>query len=264
MIDYAELAKINEAMKPINEIEKNIRIFNEFLAIFKNIHALPNETQLKNTQTLLNSLEQLEQNSQTQEAVYTIPYNLLKQLTNDKYEVTDESILELINNDNFKENLLEKFDQIEIGEKFKNRKNIIEEAFNLYKLNYFSGCLCLLYSQLEGIMTDYLFAKNLIEKYSEHGQIKYKKFGSNEKKRDNKISGLFDKIKLCKDINDNFLRLETYRLNSDENIRFSESRNKVIHGSNIESFNAINCFTTFIWINSIIQSIHESEINKLA
>ena len=259
MITYAELEKIKETVKPIHELEKNIRIFNEFSAIVKNFPTLPNETQLKNTQTLLNSLEQLEQNSQTKEAIYTIPYKLLRQVTNDKYEVTDKSILELINNDIFKENLLAKFDQIEIGEKFKNRKNIIEEAFNLYRLNYFSGCLCLLYSQLEGIMTDYLFAKNLIEEYSEYGQIKYKKIGSNEKKRENKVNGLFDKIKLCKGINDNFLRLEKYRLNSDENIRFSESRNKVIHGSNIESFNAINCFTTFIWINSIIQSIYESE-----
>ena len=259
-MELSELARISKLMKPIHDVEKVTRTINEFSKVLKNIeknYGYPVPKHPEKTKIILNSLRELEKNSETKEAIYTIPYKDLSKLVTDSFEVTEITILELINTDRFRKKLLSKFDQIEISEKFQNRKKIIEEALELYKLKYFSGCLCLLYSQLEGIITDYLLSKNRIEEYTYNKKTCYKKYGQNAEHKKNRIGGLFDKIDLCKEINDNFFRLKEYRLDSDENMMLSDSRNQVIHGSNINNFDEKTCFTIFIWINSIIQSIHE-------
>ena len=128
----------------------------------------------------------------------------------------------------------------------------------MYEKEYFAGCLCLLHSQLEGIITDYLLHKKIIkEEFDEYKKTHYIKYNGNIKNKNDKVSGLFKKIDLSKNINKNFLRLKEYKLDSNENIQFWDARNKVLHGSNISDFNDKTCFVVFIWINSILTSIKE-------
>lgn len=74
------------------------------------------------------------------------------------------------------------------------------------------------------------------------------------------ISGLAQKIELAKDINENFLRLENFQFDNDQNKKFHNERNDLLHGSNIDNFNAERCFIVFIWIDSILGSIHTNEV----
>ena len=68
------------------------------------------------------------------------------------------------------------------------------------------------------------------------------------------------KIELAKDINENFLRLESFQFDNDQNKKFHNERNDLLHGSNIDNFNAERCFIVFIWIDSILGSIYRNEV----
>ncbi|MFX1824184.1 hypothetical protein [Acinetobacter sp. AS5] len=200
-------------------------------------------------------LSKMEGNSNLSEALETIPYRQIFRLLANSEQIESVSILHLINDDLFQMGILECFDEIQIGNHFKRRKQLIAEAFKLYELEYFSGCLCLIHSQLEGIITDYLIFKNIIRKEIASGKTKFicNSDGKN-------VVGLAKKIELAKDINENFLRLESFQFDNDQNKKFHNERNDLLHGSNIDNFNAERCFIVFIWIDSILGSIYRNEV----
>lgn len=200
-------------------------------------------------------LSEMEENPNLSEARETIPYRQVFRLLANSEQIESVSILHLINEDLFQNGILECFDEIQIGNHFKKRKPLIVEAFKLYELEYFSGCLCLIHSQLEGIITDYLIFKNIIRKEIVNGKTR---FICNSNKQN--ISGLANKIKLAKDINESFLRLESFQFDNDQNKKFHNERNDLLHGSNIDNFNAERCFIVFIWIDSILGSIYRNEV----
>jgi|GEM_PF-2178538 len=255
------------------DIETIMQNFNKILQPFadiaKNIHEVANNPKVQ--QTLQNIsvaiqnhektapqidkiLSEMEENENLSEALETVPYRQLFKLALNNFEVEDLSILKLVNQPNFQEGLLNYFDKIKIDTMFEKRKNTLQEALKLYDLNFFAGCSCLLYSILEGLITDYLVFKKIITKHNESGKTVYRN------KIDNKpITGLRKKIDLAKNINENFLRLENYKFDSSHNKKFHDERNDVLHGSNINNFTPERCFITIIWISSILSSIQKEQ-----
>ena len=252
-----DLTKITiEPTPPLIKVERLIRQYNKLMLDISNTLKVEKGTNKLSSSTFEKSLEAIKNDEQLSEALETIPYNLLFDLAvDDSFQITDVTVIKLINKNKFKENILGYFDEIAI---FKDRKKVIKEALDLYEKEYFAGCLCLLHSQLEGIITDYLLHKKIIkEEFDEYKKTHYIKYNGNIKNKNDKVSGLFKKIDLSKNINKNFLRLKEYKLDSNENIQFWDARNKVLHGSNISDFNDKTCFVVFIWINSILTSIKE-------
>ncbi|MDX8253048.1 MULTISPECIES: hypothetical protein [Acinetobacter calcoaceticus/baumannii complex] len=200
-------------------------------------------------------LDEMKNNPNLSEALETVPYvQLVKLLTNS--EVKDNvSVLDLINDAYFQRTLFYNFDAINISNHFKNRRVLIEEALQLYKLGMYAGCLTLLHSQFEGILTDYLIYKNIIEKKIVNSKTKFKMLPSGPE-----ITGLAKKIDLAKTIGDTFKRLESYIFDNDQNVKFHNERNDILHGSNIANFNKERCFVVFIWIDSILDSIYMEEV----
>ncbi|MDH2587145.1 hypothetical protein [Acinetobacter baumannii] len=208
-------------------------------------------------------LDEMNNNPNLSEALETVPYiQLVKLLTNSEAK-DNVSVLDLINDAYFQKTLFYNFDAITISNHFKNRKILIEEALQLYKLGLYAGCLTLLHSQFEGILTDYLLFKGLIEKDTESSKTTFydvAKLPIVDKKFKAKVTGLSAKITLAKNISDSFKRLDTYIYDNDQNIKFNDERNDILHGSNIANFNAERCFVIFIWIDSILDSIYTEEV----
>jgi len=196
-------------------------------------------------------LDEMQNNGNYSEALKTIRYRQLLRLIVNSEKVEDKNLLNLINQEVFQKPILTYFEKIDLGTHFKKRKSLIEEAFQLYKHEFYAGCLTLLLSQFEGIITDYLIFKGVIVK----NKTKYKKVYDGKD-----VVGLAAKIELAKDINENFKRLESFNFDNDQNIKFHSERNAILHGSNIANFNAERCFVVFIWIDSILGSIYTEEV----
>lgn len=214
-------------------------------------------------------LDEMKNNGNYSEALKTIRYRQLLRLIINSEKIEDKNLLNLINQDVFQKPILTYFEKIDIGIHFQRRKALIEEAFQLYKHEFYAGCLTLLLSQFEGIITDYLIFKNVIKKDIKNGKTKFyevAKLANGAKEKTSELSSLAKKIELAKNINENFKRLESYNFDNDENQKFHNERNDILHGSNIANFNAERCFVLFIWIDSILGSIYTEEVTlkKLA
>jgi len=207
-------------------------------------------------------ISEMKNNPNLSEAHHTLSYKQVFKLLSESEDLENTSLLDLINQSYFQESLLECFDKIEISNHFKKRKKIIEEAFKLYELKLYAGCSCLLHSQVEGIITDYLIFKNILKKDIKNGKTIFK-LHSNEKET---VHGLQPKLKLAKDINENFSRLEVFEFDNNSNIKFHNERNDLLHGSNIDNFTNERCLILFIWLDSIVGSIYKNEsyINSLS
>lgn len=261
-----DIASQMSKIKVSPELQKNLETISKF-RINPKVQELIQQTNnaIQNHEKTAPHIEKLllemEKNENLSEAFEMLPYKQIFRLALNNFQLEDLTILNLINEDFFQKNLLNYFNEININQSFKKRKDILKEALKLYKLEYFAGCSCLLHSQLEGIITDYLLFKNIITlETASSGQTKFKKTDATAKK--SYISGLSEKIIAAKDINKNFLRLENYTLDSNNQRKFSNERNDVLHGSNIDNFNAERCFITIIWITSILSSIQKEQVEN--
>lgn len=252
------LLKIEKFIKPIASKLNQLQTDPETIKTLQNIGYLFQNFE-RTSPFMKKILLEMKSNSNLSEALKTVPYRQLFRLISDSDQIENVSILDLVNENYFQKGILKCFDEIQIGGHFQNRKKIIEEAFNLYKLDLFAGCLCLIHSQLEGIITDYLLYKNIVkERVTLNGKIILEKTNCTGKKCS--ISGLAEKIGLAKTISENFNRLENFNFDNNENIKFSNERNNVLHGSNINNFNRERCFIVFIWIDSILNSMYYNEV----
>lgn len=204
-------------------------------------------------------LDEMQNNGNYSEALKTIRYRQLLRLIVNSQKVEDRNLLNLINQEVFQKPILTYFEKIDLGTHFQKRKPLIEEAFQLYKHEFYAGCLTLLLSQFEGIITDYLIFKKVIKKEKDK-LYDVAKLATVAKEREAVVTGLATKIKLAKDINASFMRLESFNFDNDESIKFHSERNAILHGSNIANFNAERCFVVFIWIDSILGSIYTEEV----
>lgn len=182
-------------------------------------------------------------------------------------------LFDVIKTDYFDEMFFSKFDEIHLGENFKLRKNIIKEAFKLYELEFYVGCLALLYGQLEGILTDYLIQRNLLIKngnfYNYLGKEIVYTYKNNNKKTINsatKITGIDNKIIIAANFNEYFEKLDAYKIDSEYKI--NNDRNDILHGNILDRFTKERCFILIIWLTSIFnfllteQKIQESLSSK--
>ncbi|MDC5315954.1 hypothetical protein OHW94_10730 [Acinetobacter baumannii] len=208
-------------------------------------------------------LDEMNNNPNLSEALETVPYiQLVKLLTNSEAK-HNVSVLDLINDAYFQKTLFFNFDAINISNHFKNRRVLIEEALQLYKLGMYAGCLTLLHSQFEGILTDYLLYKGIIEAETKNSKTRIYNVAERpkvKKESDAEVTGLFEKIRLAKTISDTFMRLDNFTYDNNKKLKFHNERNDILHGSNIANFNAERCFVIFIWFDSILDSIYTEEV----
>ncbi|WPP87182.1 hypothetical protein [Acinetobacter pittii] len=198
-------------------------------------------------------------NGNYSEALKTIKYRQLLRLIINSKKIEDKNLLNLINQEVFQKPILAYFEKLDLGTHFQGRKALIQEAFQLYKHEFYAGCLALLLSQFEGIITDYLIFKKVLKK-EKTKLYDVAKLVTVTKVREAVVTGLAKKIELAKNLNENFRRLESYNFDNDENQKLHNERNDILHGSNIANFNAERCFVVFIWIDSILGSIYTEEV----
>lgn len=206
---------------------------------------------------LTNLLDSLENNTNLSHVNETISLACFVQLIFE-YEDNPESvhIFDVINTRYFDEIFFKIFEGIDLGENFKNREDVLREAFTLYKLEYYAGCLTLLYGQLEGILTDYLIQKNLLIKngnfYHYLGDKIVYPYKNNNKKiidSDKRITGIDDKIIIAANFNEYFEKLDAYKIDSEYKI--NNDRNDILHGSILDRFTKERCFILIVWLVSI-------------
>lgn len=231
------------------------------------------DNQDKTDPLIENLLSEMEDNENLSEALKILTFSDMYQLIFNQGQIQQTSVLNILNSESFQEKFLTYFNEINLGTHFSERKPFIEEALKLYKLKLFSGCLCLLFSQLEGILTDYLLNKKIIEEsIDKHGKPCFVE--NNEKAK--AVNGLYSKIQLAKDTNIDFYnsikykidekektnlsRLSTYKVDSKEKTNLSDARNQILHGSNIKSFTEERCFIVFIWTLSILNAIYKEQL----
>lgn len=196
---------VSNFLQPIADKLKKIQKNPEITKFIQGIDSLVKNDEI--TSPIMDRLtDELANNPNFSEALENISYRQIYRIFTISEQMESVNLLSLINVDLFQNGMLECFDEVQIGNHFKKRKPLIAEAFKLYELGYFSGCLCLIHSQLEGIITDYLIFKNIIRKKISNGKTKFicNSDGKN-------VVGLARKIELAKDINENFLRLESFQ-----------------------------------------------------
>jgi len=166
------LLNMRNFLQPIADKLEEIQKNPETLKFIQNVDYLIKNHE-RTSPFMKKILSEMEENPNLSEARETIPYRQVFRLLANSEQIESVSILHLINEDLFQNGILECFDEIKIGNHFKKRKPLIVEAFKLYKLEYFSGCLYLIHSQLEGIITDYLIFKNIIRKEIVNGKTRF-------------------------------------------------------------------------------------------
>lgn len=244
--------------EPVNERDRVINIFKQAEKLIKSAYKTTTGHVINEEFDIEKALVALENEPKFSEVMKT-PYSDLISIKMNDFQIKDISILHSINRDKFQNTLLNLFDEIALNEKFIKRKDFIKEAFKLYEQEFFAGCACLLYTQIEGIITDYLIFKNITKSTSDKGKII---FPRNPKKptKNNNISGLKEKIRLGS-CNESINNLNQYQFSNNLDYKFGDERNNVLHGSCINGFTAEKCFISFHWINSILQSI-KVELSK--
>lgn len=221
-----------------------------------------------------NLLGSLENNTNLSHVNETLSLACFVQLIFENEDNLDNlHLFDVIKTNYFDEMFFSKFDGINLGENFKLRKNIIKEAFKLYELEFYAGCLTLLYGQLEGILTDYLVYQNVILKkdtsYKYCGEeIRYTNQRNEEEiiKNNKSITGIYHKIIIAKNKNIYFEELDAYKIDSE--FKINNDRNGILHGNILDRFTKERCFILIIWLTSIFnfllaeQQIQESLSNK--
>jgi hypothetical protein len=244
-----DLKKISFSFQASNERDRVKKLLQQFEKEFKSLYKIATGNVINENFDIEKALVNLENDPKFSE-VRKIPYRDLISIQLNNFQIKDITVENFVNKESFQKNLLDLFDEIAIDEKFQKRKSLIKEAFKLYELELFAGCLCLLYTQIEGIITDYLIFKNITTLRNDNGKII---FPRNPPEK-GKISGLEEKLRLGNQ-NKSIKDLQAYQFNSNENYKFYNERNNVLHGSCINNFTAERCLINFIWINSLLNSI---------
>ena len=251
-----DLTKIS--LEPTNERDHFIKVFKQADKLMKSNcksitgHAINEEFDIEKALVAL-------ENDPKYSEVMKIPYRDLISFKVKNFQIKDITILPSINKDKFQNTLLNLFDEIALNEKFIKRKDFIKESFKLYEQEFFAGCVCLLYTQIEGIITDYLIFKKITKTINSKGKIIFPRNPKNPNKKDN-ITGLKEKIRLGNG-NESISNLEKYKFSNNLDYKFGDERNNVLHGSCINGFTAEKCLISFNWIHSILQSI-KIELSK--
>lgn len=172
------------------------------------------------------------------------------QLINDADDINHFNLLDVIEDEFFKNELLKALDDMQIGAHQAQRRNIIQQAFKLYEQGFYVGCIPVLYAQLEGLLTDVLVAKGFL-------QQKDSKFLDVHKivpgLKGNEIKSLWHKSKIAFEMNPYFSELAAYKMDSSSNV--TATRHNILHGTELQHFNQGRSFILFLWLFSVISFI---------
>ena len=156
-------------------------------------------------------------------------------------------LLDLINTEYFQTELLQAFDELEIGDLKGQRREILQEAFKLYQLECYAGCIPVIYAQLEGLLTDVLIAQGYLKQSQTKFVDVYKIVPG---LKGHEIKSLWHKAKIATELNRYFTELAPYKMDSSSTVTMS--RHNMLHGTDVAHFNQERSFILFIWLFAAI------------
>lgn len=158
------------------------------------------------------------------------------------------NLLDVINSEDFQKDLLTAFDAMQIDEAHKAlRRPVIVEAFKMYKLGCYAGCVPLLYAQLEGLLTDVLIQQGFLKQNGTKFVDVYKIVPG---LKGNEIKSLWHKSKIAIELNPYFAELAAYKMDSSSNV--TATRHNILHGTDVVHFTRARSFILFIWLFSVL------------
>ncbi|WP_349927406.1 hypothetical protein ABJ384_11330 [Acinetobacter sp. A1-4-2] len=157
------------------------------------------------------------------------------------------SLLDVINSENFQAEMLKAFDALNISEHKAQRRLVLLEAFKLYKLGFYAGCIPILYAQLEGILTNVLIEAGFLKQNATRFVDVYKIVPG---LKGNEIKSLWHKSKIATEMNPYFAELAAYKKDSSSTV--SMTRHNILHGTDLNHFNQGRSFVLFIWLFSAL------------
>ena len=157
-------------------------------------------------------------------------------------------LLEVINTAYFQTELLAAFDALEIDTENKaQRRVVIQEAFKLYDMQCFAGCIPLLYAQLEGLLTDVLIERGFLKQNQTKFVDVYKIVPG---LKGHEIKSLWHKSKIACEMNIYFAELAAYKMDSSSTVTMT--RHNILHGTDVSHFSKERNFILFIWLFSVV------------
>lgn len=170
-----------------------------------------------------------------------------KLIEQNELDVDSFNLLNLINTEYFQTELLTAFDALEIGDNKAQRRVVLQEACKLYELNYFAGCIPLLYGQLEGLLTDVLIAQEYLKQNDTKFVDVYKIVPG---LKGNEIKSLWHKAKIACELNRYFSEISAYKMDNSSTVTMT--RHNILHGTDVNHFSQERSFILFIWLFSAI------------
>lgn len=161
---------------------------------------------------------------------------------------SEPQLLDVINTDIFQTELFKAFDDLDIGEIKEQRRKVLLEALELYKLNLYAGCIAVLYAQLEGTLTDVLIQTGFLKQNGTKFIDVYKIVPG---LKGNEIKSLWHKSKIATEQNLYFSELAAYKMDSSSTV--SMSRHNILHGTDMNHLNQQRSFILFIWLFAAIR-----------
>lgn len=157
------------------------------------------------------------------------------------------NLLDVVKSENFQSEMLKAFDALNISEHKAQRRLVLLEAFKLYKLGFYAGCIPMLYAQLEGILTDVLIETGFLKQNATRFVDVYKIVPG---LKGNEIKSLWHKSKIAAELNPYFAELAAYQMDSSSTV--SMTRHNILHGTDLNHFNQGRSFVLFIWLFSAL------------
>ncbi len=162
-------------------------------------------------------------------------------------DVAKFNLLDLMNGEAFQTQMLKAFDTLNISAHKAQRRLVLLEAFKLYKLGFYAGCIPMLYAQLEGILTDVLIEAGFLKQNATKFVDVYKIVPG---LKGNEIKSLWHKSKIATEMNPYFAELAAYKMDSSSSV--SMTRHNILHGTDLNHFNQGRSFILFIWLFSSV------------
>ena len=143
--------------------------------------------------------------------------------------------------------VLQKMINKEIGDLKAQRREILQEAFKLYQLECYAGCIPVIYAQLEGLLTDVLSAQGYLKQSQTKFVDVYKIVPG---LKGHEIKSLWHKAKIATELNRYFAELAPYKMDSSSTVTMS--RHNMLHGTDVANFNQERSSILFIWLFAAI------------
>lgn len=165
----------------------------------------------------------------------------------DVEDLNNFNLLNVVNGQRFQTTFFQALDVLKIGENKALRKNVIEEAFKLYELGFYAGCVPILYAQLEGLLTDILIQQGYLKQQDTKFVDVYKIVPG---LKGHEIKSLWHKVKIARELNPYFSELAAYKMDNSSTV--TATRHNILHGTELNHFHQGRCFVLWVWLLSAV------------